>query len=142
VLRYVLDGSLGTLLTAPLIYSLLVPLALVHVWVWVYERICFPVYGVPRVPHGAYFRLDRGLLPYLNAVEKVNCTFCSYGNGVIAYVREVSARTEEYWCPIKHAARAAGAHGRYRQFVDYGDGGAYRAYLRRWRQEHQTRRHS
>ena len=102
---------------------------LVHVWVWAYERLCFPAYGIPRIRHGQYFRLDRGLLPYLNAIEKVNCTFCTYGNGVIAYVREVAACTEQYWCPIKHAARVTGAHGRYRLFVDYGDAAAYRHHL-------------
>jgi len=73
--------------------------------------------------------LDRQKLSYLNAIEKVGCTFCSYGNGLIAYVREVSARTEEYWCPIKHARAIPTPHARYHEFFDYGDGERYRSEL-------------
>jgi hypothetical protein len=34
----------------------------------------------------------------------------AYANGVFAYVREVGSRTEQYWCPIKHARRVLGVH--------------------------------
>jgi len=47
------------------------------------------------------------------------------GNGLLAYVTEVAARTEQYWCPIKHARRVAGAHRHYPDFVDFGDAEAY-----------------
>jgi hypothetical protein len=57
--------------------------------------------------------------------ERFNCSFCSYGNGVISYVREVAGRTEQYWCPIKHSRRIVGAHDRYNAFADYGDAEAY-----------------
>ena len=62
---------------------------------------------------------------YLNALEKLNCAYCSYANGLIAYVREIAARTEQYWCPIKHARRVVGAHPRYVLFDDYGDAENY-----------------
>jgi hypothetical protein len=52
--------------------------------------------------------------------------YCGYGNGVIAYAREITARTEQFWCPIKHAQRARGAHHRTEAFFDYGDVAAYR----------------
>jgi hypothetical protein len=51
---------------------------------------------------------------------------CGYANGVFAHVREVASRTEQYWCPIKHARRVLGVRARYGSFVDYGDGDAYR----------------
>jgi hypothetical protein len=62
----------------------------------------------------------------LNALEKLNCVYCSYANGLIAYVREIAGRTEQYWCPIKHARRVIGAHPHYAQFQDYGDAAAFR----------------
>ena len=95
--------SLLSLLTAPVIYSLIVPLAILDLWTTVYQWVCFYVYGIDRVPRRAHFVIDRHKLSYLNAIEKANCTFCSYATGLIAYVREVAARTEQYWGPIKHA---------------------------------------
>jgi len=44
-------------------------------------------------------------------------------------VREVAGRTEQYWCPIRHARRVRGPHAHYREFVDYGDAEAYRTRL-------------
>jgi hypothetical protein len=63
----------------------------------------------------------------------MNCLFCSYANGLFAYVAEIAARTEQYWCPIKHARRVRGSHHRYDGFTPYGDGRAYRAELARLR---------
>jgi hypothetical protein len=95
-------------------------------WVTVYQAVCFPIYGIARVPRRRYFAIDRRKLAYLNAIEKVHCTFCSYANGLIAYVREVAARTEQYWCPIKHARTIPVQHSRYHVFFDYGDAERYR----------------
>ena len=123
---YVLEGGIRSLLIAPVIYSLLVPLVLLDAWVTLYQLICFPIYGISRVPRRRYFALDRHRLAYLNGIEKLHCTFCSYANGLIAYVREIAARTEQYWCPIKHARTIPAAHGRYPFFFDYGDAEGYR----------------
>ena len=59
-------------------------------------------------------------------LEKLNCAYCSYANCLIAYVREIAARTEQYWCPIKHARRVIGSHPRYLKFDDYGDAEGFR----------------
>jgi hypothetical protein len=133
LLRYILGARPAMILTAPAIYALIVPLVLLDLFVAIYQTVCFPVYGIPRVRRGDYLVFDRGQLAYLNAVEKLNCAYCSYANGVLAYVREVAARTEEYWCPIKHARRVLGVHPRYGSFLDYGDGDAYRSELERLR---------
>ncbi len=77
-------------------------------------------------PHAGYFALDRHRLAYLNGIEKANCTFGTYANGVVAYVREVAARTEQYWCPIKHSRTVRDPHARYQGFFDYGDAEGYR----------------
>jgi hypothetical protein len=126
---YILEGSLFSLLTAPVIYSLLLPFLILDLWVTLYQSICFPIYGMARVPRRRYFALDRHRLAYLNGIEKANCTFCSYANGLLAYVREVAARTEQYWCPIKHARAVPAPHQRYHVFLDYGDASGYRREL-------------
>jgi len=124
--RYVLDSTFLTILTAPVIYFGVVPFLLVDLFLVVYQGICFPVYGVPKVKRADYFVFDRGQLKYLNLVERINCIYCSYGNGLFAYAREISARTEQHWCPIKHARRLRTVHSRYGHFVDYGNAGQYR----------------
>jgi hypothetical protein len=70
--------------------------------------------------------IDRQHLAYLNPLEKLNCVYCGYANGVIALAREIGSRTEEYWCPIKHSRPVAAPHSRYTHFVDYGDAAGYR----------------
>jgi hypothetical protein len=113
------------ILTAPVIYAMIVPFMLLDLFVTIYQAVCFPVYGIPKVKRADYFAFDRGHLAYLNALEKLNCAYCSYANCLIAYVREIAARTEQYWCPIKHARRVTGSHARYMQFDDYGDAEGY-----------------
>ena len=133
--RYLLESRPLMVLTAPIIYSLMVPFALLDAFVTLYQAVCFRVYGVPLVRRRDYFAFDRGHLAYLNAIEKLNCIYCSYANGLISYVREVASRTEQYWCPIKHARRVIAAHDHYAAFLDYGDAEAYRRELSTLRQE-------
>jgi hypothetical protein len=126
---YIANARPMIVLTAPVIYAMIVPLVLLDISVSIYQAVCFRAYGIPRVSRADYFVFDRGHLAYLNALEKLNCAYCSYANGLIAYVREIAGRTEQYWCPIKHARRTVGAHAYYREFVDYGDADAYRQRL-------------
>jgi hypothetical protein len=135
-LRYLLDAPLSYILTAPVIYVAIVPLVLLDLMATVYQLVCFPVYGIPKIKRADYFAFDRGLLPYLNWIERLNCAYCTYANCLIAYAREIVARTEQFWCPIKHARRLAQPHARYHQFFDYGDGERYRAELERLRREY------
>jgi hypothetical protein len=130
---YILGARPAMMLTAPVIYALIIPLLLLDLFVAVYQTVCFPVYGIPRVQRRDYLAFDREQLAYLNVIEKLNCAYCSYANGLLAHVREVASRTEEYWCPIKHARRVLGLHMRYGSFVDYGDAEGYRRELERLR---------
>jgi len=59
-------------------------------------------------------------------MEKLNCEYCAYANGILAFTVEVAGRTEQYWSPIKHALRVRTAHRQYKNFFDYGDAGHYR----------------
>lgn len=123
--RYLFRARPLVVLIAPVIYSLILPFAILDLWVSVYQAVCFRAYGIPQVKRSRYMAFDRSGLVYLNLIEKLNCAYCSYANGVVAYVREVAARTEQYWCPIKHARRVLGAHARYAHFAEYGDGETY-----------------
>lgn len=131
--RYLFDAHPLSILSAPVIYSLIVPVVLLDLWASLYQAVCFPVYGIPKVKRGDYLEFDRRYLPYLNLIERLNCAYCSYANGIIAYVREIASRTEQYWCPIKHARRLQGAHDRYRTFADYGDAEGYTTGLEAFR---------
>jgi len=118
-----------TVITAPVIYSLIVPFVLLDLFVTLYQAICFPAYGIDKVRRADFIRVDRHHLAYLNALQKLNCIYCGYCNGLIGYVQEVAGRTEAYWCPIKHAARVGTHHAYYAQFVDYGDDEGFEAGL-------------
>lgn len=132
-LRYLMEAPLLYLLTAPVIYGAIFPLLLLDATVTLYQQICFRVYGIPRVKRPDHFAFDRGLLPYLNWIERLNCAYCSYGNGLMAYAREIIARTEQFWCPIKHARHLKHHHDHYHRFFEYGDGETYRTELEQMR---------
>lgn len=127
-------SGLLTILSAPVIYSLIIPMALLDAWASLYQAVCFRIYRIPRVRRDAYISLDRRHLKYLNWIEALNCLYCSYANGVVAYVREIGSRTEQYWCPIKHALRISDPHRRYYEFLEYGDAEGYRARLDAFRE--------
>ena len=129
LLSYVLTSDWRHLLTMPLIYPVLLPMLLLDVMVTLYQWVCFPLYNMPRVNRSDFFVYDRTHLAYLNVIEKINCAYCSYGNGLMAYAREVVGLTEQYWCPIKHARRVVQAHSYYHGFSDYGDAESYRGQL-------------
>lgn len=121
LLGFLRESHWSALITVPVVYSLVVPVMLIDLWVTLYQAICFPIWRIPRVRRSAYIVLDRRHLAYLNVVQKLNCIYCGYANGVIAYMREVASKSEQYWCPIKHALRIKTPHKRYRHFLDYGD---------------------
>ncbi len=132
--RYLTRARISHILSAPVIYSLVIPLLLLDLSITLYQHICFRLYGIPRVSRGDHVVIDRHKLAYLNGIEKLNCVYCGYGNGVIEYAREVAARTEQYWCPIKHARRSRDPHRRHDRFAEYGDAEHYRERLTALRQ--------
>ena len=119
---YIRKGNPKYGLSAPIIYAMIVPALVMDVSVTIYQATCFPLYGIPKVKRGEFIVFDRHRLPYLNALQKLNCLYCAYFNGLIAYVREIASKTEQFWCPIRHARRIRGVHHRYWHFMRYGDG--------------------
>jgi len=123
------------LLTTPFIWFCLLPIVLLDLVLTIYQAVCFPIYGIPKVRRRDFVLLDRRRLAYLNLIEKLNCEYCSYANGIFAYATEIAARTEQYWCPIKHALRMKGVHSRYQHFFDYGDAEGYRTRIEQVRRD-------
>ena len=109
------------LAVAPFTYALAVPIALLDGAVSLYQAVSFRLLGIEQVERSRYVVFTRQGLPYLNGLQKLNCAYCSYANGVIAYAREIASRTEQYWCPIKHEQRPPAPHERYDAFLPYGD---------------------
>ncbi len=133
--RFLYESRLLVILTAPVIWACLLPAVLLDIFVSIYHAICFPVYGIPGVRRRDHIVIDRHYLSYLNFIEKLNCVYCGYVNGLISYTREIAARTEQYWCPIKHARRTAAIHSRYHKFLEFGDGENYRQELEKLRRD-------
>ena len=126
VKEYLRAAKLKHILTAPVIWLCIFPAIFMDVVVSFFQYTCFPIYGIPVVRRSAYIIIGRQLLKYLNIIEKLNCVYCGYFNGLMAYAQEVAARCEQYWCPIKHARTPATTHSRYFTFTDFGDAEDFR----------------
>jgi hypothetical protein len=131
--RWLVTNRPQNLITGPIIYGMVLPLLMLDAFVSFYQWACFPIYGIAKVRRSDYLVYDRRHLGYLNFIEKFHCTYCEYANGLIAYLSEIVARTEEYFCPIKHAHKILGTHSRYQRFMAYGDADAYEARLEQYR---------
>lgn len=125
-LKTILPLQLRYLLSVPFIYGMIIPAVILHLFVEIFHQICFTLYRIPKVEAKNYFKFDRRHLPYLNTIEKLNCAYCSYFNCLIAYVREIGARTERYWCPIKYANKIKDEHSQYDLFFEYLEAKDYR----------------
>lgn len=135
LLKYLWTADLKSFLAAPFIYILIFPLLFLDICISLYQSICFPLFGMQKVRRADYIVFDRAHLAYLNLFEKMNCAYCSYGNGLLAYVRDIAGKTEQYWCPIKHAKRTYLSHPYYKKFSAYGDAATYQDNLNRLREE-------
>jgi hypothetical protein len=135
LIAWVLTIRSQNLLTAPIIYGMIVPLVLFDLSVSFYQLTCFPIYGITRVKRSRYIVMDHRHLGYLNIIEKVNCMYCSYAVGMLGYASEIAARTEQYFCPIKHARKTLGESARYAYFLEYGDAEEYYAKAEKLRSE-------
>ena len=131
--RWLVTDRPQNLITGPIIYSMIVPLLVTDLFVSFYQITCFPIYGIQKVKRGDYIIFDRQHLSYLNFIEKFHCTYCAYGTGMVAYISEIIARTEQYFCPIKHARKVLGTHARYSKFLDFGEAENYEAKLEEYR---------
>lgn len=122
VFTWLRSSELRNVISAPFIYAMIIPFLLLDVFLTIYQAVCFPLYRIPKVRRANYIILDRHHLRYLNAIERFNCVYCGYVDGLLAYTRQIVSRTEMYWCPVKHARKVLDPHRRYARFADFGDG--------------------
>lgn len=133
VMRWIVVDRPQNFLTGPFIYGLAVPIVLLDLCITLYQALCFPVYRIARVKRIDYIVIDRQHLGYLNWFERFHCTYCAYATGLLAYTSEIAARTEQYFCPIKHARRILGSNARYERFLAFGEAADYHARLEEFR---------
>lgn len=115
------------LLSMPFIYAMIFPLIILDIFVGIYHHVCFRLYGIKLLSRRDYIRMDRHKLSYLNFIEKINCTYCSYSNGLMGYASAIAAETEKYWCGIKHRKyKGFKEPAHHKNFLKYGDEKAFR----------------
>lgn len=135
IFRWFLTVRPQNYFTMPIIYGAAIPLALFDLCISLYQAVCFPVYRIARVQRADYIVYDHQHLAYLNIIEKAHCLYCSYAVGLLAYAGEIIARTEQYFCPIKHARKVRAAHARYDRFLEYGEADDFHGKLESFRAE-------
>lgn len=113
--------------TLPFIYFAVFPMILMDFWVEMYHRVCFYFYRIPYVNRAKYIKIDRQKLSYLGVLQKINCVYCGYANGLVKYWTQIFAETESYWCGIQHEKDGNYiAPDHHVDFVPYNDPLAYR----------------
>ena len=123
-MKKLLKSEFVGIIVSPVVYALFIPFLIIDASIFVYQTICFPVYGIRKVKRSNFIAYDRNL-NYLTGLERFNCQYCGYINGLVAYIQEIAGRSEQYWCPIKHARKVRGRHPVYEKFADHGDRDAY-----------------
>ncbi|HVW66646.1 MAG TPA: hypothetical protein VHA78_02850 [Candidatus Peribacteraceae bacterium] len=90
------------------IYLAFFPLVVCHALCWLYQLIAFSIYDIPKIRLHDYLSVDRGKLKKLNGVQRLNCVYCGYANGVLAWMTATAHQTEAYACGIKHNVMKVG----------------------------------
>lgn len=119
--KYAVPQNIRHLLSMPFIYMMIVPVLILDVFITLYQTTAFQLYHIPKTKRRDFIIYDRQFLDYLNWIQKLNCRYCTYANGLFAYAVEIAGRTERYWCPIKAAHKPKFHHGWYSDFADYGN---------------------
>ncbi len=90
------------IISAMAIYSMIIPLFIFSIWTWIYQELYFTLQDIPKVSIKDYVKFDRWDLKKLNHIQKMNCVYCEYANGVVSWGKAVAHQTEIYSCAIKH----------------------------------------
>ena len=128
------------LLVSPLVYIMVIPAIFFDVILFIYQQIIFRIFKFKFIQRSDYIRFDRQYLGYLNLIEKLNCMYCTYFNGLMQYASAIASRTELYFCPIKHAKKIAYRHEYYKDFLQYGDEEEYQKKLESLRKQFEIKK--
>lgn len=111
-----------TVFTAPFaglaIYSMIIPIMIIDAWTQIYQLVYFGLRGIPFVKRSEFLIMDRFNLKKLTFAQKVNCLYCEYANGVLAWLKAVANQTEIHSCAIKHSVQPLG-HEHQQNFYSY-----------------------
>jgi len=121
ILESIFSARIREVISIPFIYSMIIPAIILDIFLFIYQQTAIRLYQIPIVKRSDYIVFDRKQLAYLNLLQKINCMYCSYFNGLMQFAVEVAGRTEKYWCPIKHAKKKAWSHDWEEYFADYWD---------------------
>lgn len=128
--KYLPQRHFQHFITSPFIYMMIIPSIFLDICLEIYHRICFLAYGLTYIERGKYIRVDRHKLEYLNLLEKLNCIYCGYVNGLFHYASVIASETEKYWCGIMHNSKGNFvAQDHHKNFLPYGDRKAFREFL-------------
>jgi hypothetical protein len=89
-------------------YICIFALILVDIMLFQFQNIYFQLLEIPKIERKKYVIIDRFKLKRLNFFQKLNCVYCEYANGVVAYAKAVVNQMELYSCAIKHATPPLG----------------------------------
>ena len=110
------------LASAPFVWIIIFPLIILDILIELYKQVCFRLYGIELIRRRNYIRIDRHRLKYLNWLEKINCAYCGYANGLLNYSAAIAGATEKYWCGIKHKKYNGFKEPKHhKNFLKYGD---------------------
>ena len=112
LLRNVIGGTV--------IWSVLIPLMILHAWTWVYQKVYFRGFGIPECRLNDHLTFDRNELKGLRIGQQFACAYCAYANGTISWIKAVINRTEVYSCAIKHRTVKLGQEHQ-TEFLPYED---------------------
>ena len=132
VLKYIFFIKFKHLLSIPFIYMVFIPVVILDIVLFIFQQTCFRLYGIPLIKRSDYIVYDRAYLDYLNIIQKMNCLYCAYVNGIFSYAVEIWWRTEKYWCPIKHAKKTKWPNHNWQEyFADYWDPEGFKECVRK-----------
>ncbi|MFT4282952.1 MAG: hypothetical protein ACMXX6_00825 [Candidatus Woesearchaeota archaeon] len=125
------SATISHILSIPFIWMMLVPVVILDIFLFIYQQTALRLYEIKLVERNQYLLMDRQKLKYLTWYDKINCAYCGYANGIFAYASEIAARTEDYWCSIKHKEtnKKYYAPKHHYKFIEYGDEKAYKKIL-------------
>lgn len=103
------------------IYAEVVFIVLVHLVCWLHHVVVFTIFRIPKPRLRDFMIFDRGRLTKLTWMQRIGCVYCSYVNGVAAWVKATANATEIYACAIKHAITKRGMEHqeRYYEYQDF-----------------------
>jgi hypothetical protein len=69
---------------------MLIPAIFLDICMFIYQNTAMRLYKIPLAKRSDYIVFDRKQLAYLNWIQKLDCIYCSYFNGLMQYSVEVA----------------------------------------------------